>query len=112
MPHTNMPKVVKYPKEIPDPQDEDDHDQAVQDRFDLSLHRDKPVYEPQHKPDSNNCDDDGGKRHSVFSSNFSYSIRAPVVGKYKTIDSLGAAVIQEEKSDSSLHSYSSKAAEK
>ena len=94
MPNTNMPKMVKYPKEISDPQDEDDHDHSVQDRFDLSLHRDKPVDEPQHKPYSNNCDDDSGKRHIMFSSDFSDSIRAlDIAGKFQAIDSLSAAVI-------------------
>lgn len=94
MPHTNMPKMVEHPKEIPDPQDEDDYDHSIQDRFDLSLHRDKPVDEPQHKPNSNNCEDNGGKRHISCSSDFSDSIRAlDIAGKFQAIDSLSAAVI-------------------
>jgi hypothetical protein len=60
MPHANVPKMVKHPKQISDPQDEDDDYQSVQDRLNLSLHGNKPVDEPQHKPYSNNCDDDGG----------------------------------------------------
>jgi hypothetical protein len=34
----------------------------------LSLHGDEAVHEPQQKPHGDNCDDDGGKRHIVFSN--------------------------------------------
>jgi hypothetical protein len=95
MPHTNMPKMVEHPKEISDPHNENNHYQSIQDRFDLSLHRDKPVYEPQRKSNSNNCKDDGGKRHIMFSSNFSDSTRVlGIAGKFQAIDSLNAAVIR------------------
>lgn len=95
MSHTNMAKMVKYAKKISDPQDEDNDYQSVQDRFDLPLHRNKPVDEPQHKPYSNNCDDDGGKRHSIFSNHFSDSIRAiDVVGKFQAIYSDRATVMR------------------
>jgi hypothetical protein len=86
-----MPKVVKHSKQVSDPQDQDDNYQSVQDRFDLPLHWNKPVDEPQHKPHSNNCDDYGGKRHSMFSNHFSGSICAiDIVAKFQATDSSGA----------------------
>jgi hypothetical protein len=50
MPHTNMPKRIKHSEEVSYPQDEDDHYELVQERFDLELHRNKSVDEPQYKP--------------------------------------------------------------
>jgi hypothetical protein len=90
-----MPKMVEHSKEISDPQDQGDHYQSVQDRFDLSLHRDKPVDEPQHKPDSDNCDDYCGKRHILFSGDLSVSIRAlHIAGRFRAIELSGAAAIR------------------
>jgi hypothetical protein len=40
-------EVIKHPIEIRDPQDQNDYHQTVQDRFDLSLHGDEPVDNPQ-----------------------------------------------------------------
>lgn len=56
-------EVVKHTIEIRDPQNQNDDYQAVQDRFDLSLHRNKSVDKPKHKSYRDNCDDDGGKWH-------------------------------------------------
>ena len=83
MSDANMLKRVKHPKEVSYPQDEDDNDEPVQDRFDLRLHRNKSVDEPQHKPNSNDCDDDGSKRHILFSVRFASTVRAlAIVGKF------------------------------
>ena len=62
-PDPKMLEVSKYPVEIGDPQDEDNHYNSIQDRFDLTLHWDKPVHKPQQKPCCDDCDQDGGKRH-------------------------------------------------
>jgi hypothetical protein len=69
-------EVIEQPVEIRNPQNQNDDHQAVQDRFDLSLHGDEPVHEPQQKPCCNKCDEDGGKRHIVFSNHFSVLIHA------------------------------------
>ena len=72
-------EVLKHPIEIRDPYDQNNDDQAVQDRFDLSLHRDEPVHKPQQKPCCNKRDQDGSKRHIMFSNHFSESIPGAVV---------------------------------
>ena len=59
--------MSKYPVEICDPQDQHNHYDSVQNRFDLSLHWDKPVHKPQQKPCCNKRDQDSGKWHIVFS---------------------------------------------
>jgi hypothetical protein len=63
MSDAEVPEVAKYTVEISDPQNQNDDYQSIQDRFDLSLHRNKPVDEPKHKPYRNDCDDDCGKWH-------------------------------------------------
>jgi uncharacterized protein YaiE (UPF0345 family) len=40
-------EVIEHPVKIRDPQDQNNDHQAVQDRFDLSLHGDEPVHNPQ-----------------------------------------------------------------
>jgi hypothetical protein len=62
-PNAEVVEVVKHTIEIRDPQNQNDDDQAIQDRFDLPLHRDKPVDEPKDKAYRDNCDDDSGKWH-------------------------------------------------
>jgi hypothetical protein len=58
-------EVLKQSVEIRDPQDQDDDDQAIQDRFDLSLHRDESVHKPQQDSCCDNREEDGGKWHIV-----------------------------------------------
>jgi hypothetical protein len=65
-----LPEVIKQTVKIRDPQDQNDDDQAIQNRLDLSLHGDEPVHKPQQNPCCDDCDDDGGKRHIVFSNHF------------------------------------------
>jgi hypothetical protein len=62
-PNAEMLEISEYSVEIGDPQDQHNHHDSIQDRFDLSLHRDKPVHKPQQKPCCDDCDQDGGKRH-------------------------------------------------
>lgn len=66
-PDPKMLEVPKDPVEIRDPQDEDNHYNSIQDRFDLTLHWDKPVHKPQQKTCCNKRDQDSGKWHTVFS---------------------------------------------
>jgi hypothetical protein len=65
-------EVLKHPVKIRNPYDKDEDNQAVQDRFDLSLHGDESVHNPQQKPCCNNRNDDGSKRHITFSNSFSW----------------------------------------
>jgi hypothetical protein len=46
LPDAELPEVIKQPVEIRKPQNQYDGDHAIQDRFDLSLHWDEPVYKP------------------------------------------------------------------
>ena len=69
-PDAKMLEVSKYSVEIRNPQNKDDHYDAIQDRFNLSLHWDEPVYKPQQKPCGNKCDQDSGKWHFIFSNHF------------------------------------------
>jgi len=62
--------VLKHAVQIRNPYNKDEDNQAVQDRFDLSLHGDESVHNPQQKPYCNNRDDDGSKRHIKFSLPF------------------------------------------
>jgi hypothetical protein len=62
-PNAKMLKISEYSVEIGDPQDQHNHHDAIQDRFDLSLHWDKPVHKPQQKPCCDDCDQDGAKWH-------------------------------------------------
>jgi hypothetical protein len=72
--NTKLPEVIKQPIEIRNPQNQNDDHQAIQDRFDLSLHWNEPVHKPQQEACCDYCDDDGGKRHIVFSNHFPVSI--------------------------------------
>ena len=47
-PDVELPEMIEQPIEIPDPQNQNDDHHAIQDRFDLPLHRNKPVHKPQH----------------------------------------------------------------
>jgi hypothetical protein len=60
-------EVIEHSIKIRNPQDQNDDNQSVQDRFDLCLHGDEPVDNPQQKASSNQCDEDSGKWHIVFS---------------------------------------------
>lgn len=68
MPDAELPEVVKQPKEISEPHNQNDDYQAIQDRFDLPLHRNESVYEPQHNSYCDNCEDDRGKWHFKLSN--------------------------------------------
>jgi hypothetical protein len=63
-------EVTEHSIEICDPQDQYNNNQSVQDRFDLTLHGDEPVHQPQQKACCNERDEDRGKGHFVFSSRF------------------------------------------
>jgi hypothetical protein len=63
-------EVLKHPVEIRNPYDKNKDNQAVQNRFDLSLHGDEPVHNPQQKPCGNNRDNYGSKWHIMFSNPF------------------------------------------
>jgi hypothetical protein len=106
-------KVAKQTVEIRNPQNQNDDDHTIEDRFDLSLHGNEPVHKPQQQPDCDDRDDDGGKRHSMFSIRFfrfdSHSGRRLRDAGDRFTE---RGISREEKSDSRLHSYSSKATEK
>jgi hypothetical protein len=106
IPDVELMQVAKQPIEIRDPQDQNDDNQAVQDRFDLSLHGDKPIHNPQQKTYCNERDDDGGKRHIVFSNHFSNSVPHGVVEKLRAFDSLSVGAIRKWRTISPLHFYS------
>ena len=74
-PDAELVEAIEQTIEIRDPQNQNNDNQAVQDRFDLSLHRDEPVHKPQQDACRNNRDKDGGKWHFVFSIHFSDLIR-------------------------------------
>jgi len=112
MPDSELMEVLKEPVEIRNPQNQDDDDQAIQDRFDLSLHWDKFVNEPQHNPNRDNCEDHSGKRHTMFSSHFSDSIPHGIVEKLRAIDSHCVGAIRKRRTITPLHRYSSKSMEK
>ena len=63
-------EVIEHPVKICDPQDQNNDHQAVQDRFDLSLHGYEPVHNPQQKSCGNKRDEYSCKRHIVFSNRF------------------------------------------
>jgi hypothetical protein len=74
MPDAELMKVLEQPEEICDPENQNDDHQAVQNRFDLALHGNEPVYKPQQNACCDNRDEDGGKRHFIFSSRLSGSM--------------------------------------
>ncbi len=74
-PDVELPEVIKKPVEVPDPEDQNDDNHTVQDRFDLPLHRNEPIHKPQQKPDCNDCNDDGGKWHICSPISISRSIQ-------------------------------------
>lgn len=83
-PDAELLEMPKYSVEIRDPQDQHDHYNAIQNRFDLSLHWDKPVHKPQQKPCCDKRDQDSGKWHIVFSERLHrlgpHSFRDPETG--------------------------------
>jgi hypothetical protein len=82
MPDAELIEVLKQSVEIRNPQDQNNDDQAVQDRFDLSLHGNESVHKPQQDACCNNRDKDGGKWHIVFSNHFSSLILRGIVGRF------------------------------
>jgi hypothetical protein len=106
-PDAELMEVLKHPVEIRNPQNQNDDHQAVQDRFDLSLHGDEPVHKPQQKPCCNKCDEDGGKWHIVFSNHFSGSVPQSIFEKLRAIVSLSVGAIRKRRTIPPLHSYSS-----
>jgi hypothetical protein len=72
-PDAELMEVIEQPVEIRDPQNQNDDNQAVQDRFDLTLHGDESVHNPQQKACCDNGDEHGGEWHIVFSNHFSGS---------------------------------------
>lgn len=66
-----MAEVLKQSVEVRDPQNQNDDNHPIQDRFDLALHGDEPIHKPQQKPCCDDRDDDGGKRHIVLSNHTS-----------------------------------------
>jgi hypothetical protein len=73
-PDAKLVEVLKQPVKIRDPQNQNNHYQSIQDRLDLTLHRDESVHNPQQNTRRNNRDENGGKWHFVFSSHFLDSI--------------------------------------
>ena len=104
--------MLKQSVEIRNPQDQDDDHQAIQDRFDLSLHGDESVHEPQQDACCNNRDEDGGKWHFVFSNHSSNSIPQGIVEKLQAFESLGVQAIRRRGTMTPLHFHCSKSLEK
>jgi hypothetical protein len=73
-------EMSKYPVEISDPQNQYDHYDTIEDRFNLSLHWDKFIYKPQQKTCCNKRDQDSGKWHIVFSDRLPLFDPHPVSG--------------------------------
>jgi hypothetical protein len=73
-PDAELMEVIEQPVEVRDPQDQNDDNQAIQDRFDLSLHGDESVHKPQQNACCDNRDDYGGKWHILFSNHFLRSV--------------------------------------
>jgi hypothetical protein len=111
-PDAELIEVLKQSVEVCNPQDQDDDHQAVQERFDLSLHGNESVHKPQQDACCNNRDEDGGKWHIVFSSHFSKSMPQGIVEKLRAFDSLSVGAIGKRRLMTPLHSYSSESLEK
>jgi hypothetical protein len=111
-PDAELIEVLKQSVEIRNPQDQDDDHQAVQKRFDLSLHGDESVHKPQQDACCNYRDEDGGKWHIVFSNHFSKSMRQGIVEKLRAFDSLSVEANRKRRTMTPLHSYSSESQEK
>jgi hypothetical protein len=61
-------EVIKQPVEVRDPYDQDHDNQSVQDGFDLTLHGDESVYQPQQNACCDDRDEYGSQWHVVFSN--------------------------------------------
>jgi hypothetical protein len=101
-------EMTEHPVKICDPQHQNNDYEAVQDRFDLTLHGDEPVHKPQQKPCCNERDKDSGKRHIVFSNHFWVRCPQGIVEKLRAIDSLSEGALRKKGTVAPLHSYSSK----
>jgi hypothetical protein len=87
-------EVIEHPIKICDPQDQNYDHKAVKDRFDLSLHGDEPVHDPQQKSCCDKCDEYSCKRHIVFSNHSLGLAPRNIAGKLRTIDSLSEGAIE------------------
>jgi hypothetical protein len=105
-------EVLKQPVEISDPYDQNNHNQSIEDRFDLPLHGDESVHKPQQDACRNNRDEDGGKWHILFSNHFSKSIPQGIVEELRAFDSLSMEAIRVRRTMAPLHSHSSESLEK
>jgi hypothetical protein len=79
MPDAELGKVVEEAEYLQKPQNDGNHDNAIQNALDLTLHGDEAVYQPKKQPDHAKCDDNGDKRHLMFSIHFfwdRFSLRA------------------------------------
>jgi hypothetical protein len=64
----DLAQPVEDAKDIEQPQDDaDDHD-AIEDRFDIALHRDEPIHKPEQKADNDERDHETDEGHRYLIS--------------------------------------------
>jgi hypothetical protein len=67
MPDTELRKVFEHAEYPQKPQNYGDHNDRVQDAFDLTLHGDETVDQPEQNTDYSECENDSDERHIAFS---------------------------------------------
>jgi hypothetical protein len=70
MADTELGKVFEQAEYPHEPQDQGNHNNGVQNTFDLALHRDEAIHEPHQQANYSNGDNNGdeGHRYSPFQS--------------------------------------------
>jgi hypothetical protein len=74
MSNAELGKVIEEAEYLQKPKNDGNHDNAIQDALDLTLHGDEAIYQPKKQPDYAKCDNNGDKWHFMFSNCFCGSI--------------------------------------
>ena|ERR1039457_845783 len=68
MAHAELGNIVQKSESLQKPNDYRNHDNAIQDALDLTLHGNEAVYQPKQDADDGECDNKSDEWHVMFSS--------------------------------------------
>jgi hypothetical protein len=68
MPHAKLGNVSEKTENFQKPENHRNHDNGIQDALDLALHRDVAVDQPKQQANHGKRDNNGDKRHFIFSN--------------------------------------------
>jgi hypothetical protein len=67
---TELREIPKEAEDFQKPQNDGDYDYGVQDAFNLSLHGDEAIHQPQQNSYDTQCDNNGNEWHLMSSNDY------------------------------------------